>query len=85
MPEFNRDDDESTKTIEEWATAKGMLPENITTPARLGSRQIKVPRQNPKFVLYKMAKAHRNWPEGKEVSEEDFDAAVAESGAVGIK
>jgi len=73
------------KTIEEWATAKGMLPALITTPARMGSRQVQMPRQNPKLVLYTQAKAHRLWPEGKEVTEAEFDAAVMEAGQVGIQ
>jgi hypothetical protein len=89
----NKDDDKTpavkgtggTKTIEEWAEAKGMLPETIAVPARLGSRELKAPKQNPKFVLYIMAKAHRQWPQGKEVTEAEFDKAVAESGQVGIK
>jgi len=73
------------KTIEEWARAKGMLPALITTPARMGSRQVQMPRQNPKLVLYTQAKAHRQWPEGKEVTEAEFDAAVMEAGQVGIQ
>jgi len=93
---FFEDDDKKTpppvpvgtgekKTIEQWAEAKGMLPENITTSARMGSREVKAPRQNPKFVDFKTAKAHRNWPEGTEVTEEEFDKAVAESGQVGLQ
>ncbi len=93
-----RDDDETentsqperpkggpTKTIEEWATAKGMLPQLLATPARLGSRELQAPRQNPKFHLYTIAKAHRQWPEGKEVTEAEFDQAVAESGQVELR
>lgn len=73
------------KTIEAWAEVKGMLPEILFTTARLGSREVKAKRQNPKFVQYAMAKAHRNWPEGAEVTEEEFDKAVAESSQVGIQ
>jgi hypothetical protein len=92
---FFEDDDKKTpppapveaaekKTIEQWAEAKGLLPENITVPARIGSREVKAPRQNPKFVQFAMAKAHRRWPEGAEVTEEDFDKAVAEAGQVAL-
>jgi hypothetical protein len=80
---FSEDEDEK-KTIEQWAEAKGMLPENLMKPARIGSREVQMPRQNPKFVQFAMAKAHRKWPEGAEVTEEDFDEAVAEAGGVGI-
>jgi hypothetical protein len=74
-----------TKTIEEWALAKGLLPETVTTPARLGAREVLAPRQNPKFVQFTMAKAHRQWPQGKEVTEAEFDQAVADAGQVGIQ
>lgn len=75
------------KTIEQWATEKGMLPEKfVSPPAKPGAKKLPAPpRPNPKFGLYKQAKQHRGWPEGQEVTEEEFDAAVEEAGAVELR
>jgi hypothetical protein len=71
-----------SKTIETWAEAKGYLPEWQTIPARLGPHRTTTRKQNPKFVRFAMAKAHRRWPEGFEVTEEEFDLAVQEAAGV---
>lgn len=60
-------------TIEVWAERKGMLPQWRDAGSIGGARL------NPKFPLFSSAKAFRNWPEGAEVSEQDFDAAVKEA------
>ncbi len=78
------DDEErgEKKTIEEWATAKGYLPEKLPVPGRVGKLSVVTERPNPQFVHYAMAKAHRGWPVGAEVTEEEFDKAVEEAGNV---
>jgi hypothetical protein len=81
----DNDNDESTKPIEEWAEKKGMLPAQLKAKAKMGQYTVASAKPNPKHVLFTMAKAHRQWPEGKEVTEEDFDEAVAEAGAVGLR
>jgi hypothetical protein len=79
------DSDGDTKTIEAWAEEKGYLPEFIVSKARLGSREVPQKRQNPKFVEFAMAKAARRWPQGKEVTAAEFDAAIKEGGQVALK
>ncbi|TAL29016.1 MAG: hypothetical protein EPN98_21475 [Phenylobacterium sp.] len=80
------------KTVEAWASAKGMLPQIFPgedrSPApgvagdKLGSRMIPIgklkgPRANPAYWRFAAAKAGAQWPENKEVTESEFDAAVA--------
>jgi hypothetical protein len=79
------DSDGEKKTIEAWAEEKGYLPEFVTVPARLGSREVPRKRQNPKFPAFAMGKAHRRWPQGKEVTEAEFDEAIKEGGQVALK
>lgn len=78
------------RTAEQWAEAKGMLPqfsEGGTLVAKpgltgaivqgLGGRLGNVaPRANPNFWKFAAARAHNVWPEGKELTEHEFDAAV---------
>lgn len=81
----------TVKTVEEWARAKGMLPqifpgEDRSMPGggagdKLGSRSVslgrlKGPQANPLHWKFAAAKAGEQWPEGKEVTEAVFDAAV---------
>lgn len=79
------------KTAEEWATAKGMLPavfsgQDLRVPAGTTGRAVRVsfadtgkhaPRANPKHVAYAAAKAFHGWIEGVELTEAEFDVAVA--------
>jgi hypothetical protein len=81
------------KTVEEWATAKGLLPQRfpgkkLQVTGTKGARTIALnlsaqaehgPRDNPKYVAYAAAKAMHRWPEGAELTEADFDAAVAKA------
>jgi hypothetical protein len=76
---------ESKRPIEYWGERKKLLPEWLESEGRLGSRVVKSKRHNPDFVKFAMAKAHRRWPEGKEVSEAEFDEAVAEAGGLELK
>jgi hypothetical protein len=81
----------AVKTIEEWATAKGMLPqvfpgEDRSMPPnaagdRMGARavpigKLKGPRANANYWKFAAAKAGAQWPENKEVTENEFDEAV---------
>src|SRR5688572_13207356 len=68
------------KTVEDWANQKGLLPE-MQAPgrARLGQFTVPSPRPNPKYVLFAQAKALRGWPEGAEVTEQEFDSAIKEA------
>jgi hypothetical protein len=73
------------KTVEVWAEAKGMLPEYLKVKTRVGGREAFARKQNPKFVDFAMAKAHARWPEGKEVTEKEFDEAVQGAAQVGAR
>jgi hypothetical protein len=75
------------RTIEEWALQKQMLPEKTEVPgaARLGSRTIAGVKPNPKYVLFAQAKALRGWPQGREVTEQEFDEAIAEGQGTTIR
>lgn len=72
------------QTIEAWAAQKGMLPELLPATGRIGSREVPTKRANPRYVQFARAKAHRRWPEGKEVTEHEFDEAVAEANGIGL-
>lgn len=67
------------KTIEKWAEEKGMLPRYLQAAARLGQHRATMTLQNPRYVDFARAKAHARWPEGKEVTESEFDEAVTTS------
>jgi len=56
-------------TAEDWAARKGMA--NRFTEVRDG---LVVP--NPLYQDFAQARAHGGWPEGKELTEAQFDAAV---------
>jgi hypothetical protein len=63
------------KTVEEWALAAGMLPEHFVVPAPAGHLPV-APRHNPKFWMFNGARAGSRWPQGAEVTEAEFDAAI---------
>jgi hypothetical protein len=75
------------KAVEDWAEQKGMLPEKFEVQggARLGQHRVPAVRQNPKFIFFVQAKALRSWPVGREVTEEEFDSAVAEAQGVAAR
>ncbi len=63
------------RTAEAWALAKGYLPQLIqhSTPfARAGAPASFAP--NPQH--WKFAGASASWPEGKEMTEAEFDAEI---------
>lgn len=66
----------ATSTVEVWARAKGMLPELVPgpTPPTKGARPRLV--GNPEHWKFAAARAGERWPEGKELTEAEFDAAV---------
>lgn len=67
-------------TAEEWARRKEMLPKfkPVAAPfARKGVAQRK--ELNPLFEKYAQAKAHFSWPTNKELTEAEFDAAIAKA------
>lgn len=70
------------KTVEEWATAAGMLPELQPATGKAGQFKIATKRANPKAGLFKNAKTLRRWPEGFEVTQAEFDEAVEEANGV---
>ncbi len=43
----------------------------------VGQRPIISRRANPQYPLFVQAKTREAWPEGKEVTEDEFDQAVA--------
>jgi hypothetical protein len=49
------------------------IPVNLAAYAEHG------PRDNPKHVHFAAAKAMHQWPEGAELTEAEFDAAVAKA------
>jgi hypothetical protein len=71
------------RTVEQWATDKGMLPQ-----FREGKKPPTAPRAapaplvvNPDFAAYAAAKASLRWPIGMELTEAEFDQAVADTQA----
>lgn len=75
------------KTIEEWATAKGFLPQELPQenpnykPAAtltIGSAAVLgLPtRHNPEFWKFAAARAGNGWPNGFEITEAEFDAQI---------
>jgi len=80
------------KTVEQWATEKGMLPqffggaEGRVPPgaatdfggnARIAMSGLTGPRGNPEYVRF--ARAKLRWPESKEVTEAEFDKAIVDA------
>lgn len=61
-------------TVERWAEKRGMH-------ARLLAPIGEFERPNPAYQDYAQAKAHGNWPEGMEMTEADFDKAIADAKA----
>ena len=67
------------RTVEQWATAKGMLPQFVdgkkppTAPAKAAAPLV----VNPAFAAYAAAKASLHWPIGMELTEAEFDKAIA--------
>lgn len=81
------------RTVEKWAEAKGLWPQVYAAPtyglpggpAQGGSIAISMasltgPKHNPEYWRFAVAKATGNWPEGKEMTEQDFDAAIKAAG-----
>jgi len=69
-------DDDETKTVEEWARAKGhlvVLPDGKPDP------------RAPDYWRFAAAKAGNNWPIGKELTEAQYDAAIDAAGKVEIR
>ena len=75
------------KTIEEWGAAKGLLPQVLppADPNRRAAATLTVgsaailglpQRHNPNFWKFAAAKAGNAWPNGFEITESDFDAAI---------
>lgn len=72
------------KSVEEWALAKGFLPQTYprTTPAVVtgGFRGLSLAgnpvKHNPEFWKYAAARAGNGWVVGFEITEADFDAQI---------
>lgn len=63
------------RTAEAWAEAKGFTPHFIESAAPFGGGTSSA--VNPQF--WKFAGAKASWPVGKELTEAEFDAAIAEA------
>lgn len=83
-----------TKTVEAWGEAKGIWPQ-FQAPPRYGAQGgqptgfgtvainmqgMVGPKPNPEYWRFAAARAVGNWPEGKEMTEAEFDAAVKAAG-----
>jgi len=71
------------RTVEHWAQAKGMLPE-FTEGAQRPGAPPKAPKpriHNPKFAHFHAARHALRWPIGMELTEAEFDKAVADTQA----
>lgn len=71
------------RTAEEWARAKGMLPEfhERESPRKKRHPKAKPVRiHNRAHAPFRAAKASLRWPQGKELTEAEFDAAIALNG-----
>jgi hypothetical protein len=68
------------KTVEHWARAKGMLPE-FSEGAKLPSGRPAPAVHNPKFAPFHAARVSLRWPIGMELTEAEFDQAVADTQA----
>lgn len=70
------------RTVEHWAREKGMLPE-FSEGKRSPNAPAKAPAplvHNPKFAPYHAARASLRWPIGMELTEAEFDKAIALNG-----
>lgn len=68
------------KTAEEWALAKGMLPEKLPGKPRRDKPQLAPrPVPNPQHRKFREASFIATWPIGKELIEADFDKAVTDA------
>lgn len=64
-------------TAEQWAEAKGMLPEFIPVAAPFApAGAAPVLQHNPSFWRFAATRAGMGWPIGKELTEAEFNAAV---------
>lgn len=57
------------RTAEDWAQRKGMFERFLAPSGEFA-------RPNPLYQDWAQARAHGAWPEGKELTEAEFDAAV---------
>jgi hypothetical protein len=64
------------KQVEVWAAEKGMYPQFLPVPAPQKGQIPEAPRTNPKYGEFAAAQAGSRWPQGAEVTEAEFDAAV---------
>jgi hypothetical protein len=76
--------------VEKWAERKGLWPQFGPAPtypvpaaAAAAGGPVAVnlaglvgPRPNPDYWKFAAAKVHERWPEGKELTEEEFDRAI---------
>jgi hypothetical protein len=75
----SKDSKAKKQTVESWATAKGMLPEMLASgPAPAGTIPLGS-LVNSEFWRFAGARALLRWPEGAEVTEAEFDAAVEQA------
>lgn len=66
-------------TVEQWAERKGFSPERQpSAPAPAGNIPLGSP-MNPKFWMFAGARALSRWPQGAEVTEAEFDAAIEQA------
>lgn len=56
-----------TKTVEEWARERGHMNADRTRPFAAG---------DDRAWMFLATKASHSWPDGKEMSGDDYDAAV---------
>ena len=61
-------------TVEHWAEKRGMLARFL---APIGEFE----RPNPSYQDYAQARAHGNWHEGMQMTEAEFDKAIADAKA----
>lgn len=80
--------------IEVWAERKGYLPQFFDPPqppqippemmglpaVAVPMGKLKPPRANLKYPMFAAAKAGAGWATGKEVTEQEFDAALQAAG-----
>jgi hypothetical protein len=83
------------RPAEVWAAAKGMYPQFLpapaaalppgTVPGSFGTVAVNMghlvgPTPNPEYGRFAAAKVSLHWPEGKEMTEAEFDEAVKAAG-----
>ena len=78
------------ETVEKWAEEKKLLPQFFPPPnfrapkgaagpggvARIAMSGLTGPVPNRNFWKFAAARAGERWPEGKELTEREFDAAI---------